>query len=184
MNYRPRNRVWSVAAIATPCVETSAVRDHVRVTAVGEDAEIAAMILAAQLQVEKFTGRLLTRRAVTLRLPGLPSGACPVELPGGEIGSLTSITVDGVALTGVQTFGDSPAVALPAADWPSVVGAVYPVTIIYQAGFATCPADLVHAVKLLVGDFYSWRSNAEESDVSEVPSSAKALMGPWRIRPI
>ena len=184
MNYAPRNRVWYVAAIATPCVETGAVRDHVRVTALGEDAEIISMILAAQGRVEKFTGRLLTRRTVTLKLPGLPSGACAVELPGGEVGTLTSFTVDGVALTGVQAFGDSPAVALPAAEWPSVTGTVYPVTVIYQAGFAACPPDLVQAVKLLVGDFYSWRSNAEEGTISEVPMSAKALMDPWRIRPI
>lgn len=184
MNYAPRNRVWSVAALDQPCVDVGAVRSHVRVTDPGEDEDLTSMLLAAQAKVEKYTGRLLTRRAVTLRLPDLPTGNCPVELPGGEIGSLTSFTVDAVALLGVQTFGDSPAVALPVAEWPTVTGTVYPVTVVYQAGFATCPADLKQAIKLLVGDFYTWRGNSEEGSVTEVPMSAKALMDPWRIRPV
>lgn len=184
MNYAPRNRVWSVAALDQPCLDVGSVRSHVRVTDTGEDEDLTAMLLAAQTKIEKYTGRLLTRREATLRLPGLPTGNCPVELPGGQIGALTSFTVDGVSLSGVQTFGDSPAVALPAADWPTVTGTVYPVVVVYQAGFESCPADLKQAIKLLVGDFYTWRGNSEEGSVAEVPMSAKALMDPWRIRPI
>ncbi|MES2814461.1 MAG: hypothetical protein V4720_06165 [Pseudomonadota bacterium] len=183
MNYAPRNRVWSAAAITTPCVALAAVRDHLRITAVGEEPELTAKLLAAQTRIEKFTGRLLTRREATLRLPGLPSGSCPVALPGGEVGALTSVTVDGVLLAGVQAFGDNPAVAIPATDWPSVTGTVYPVTFVYQAGFLACPADLAMAVMLLAADFYTWRADSDEASLAEIPNSARELMKPWRIQP-
>lgn len=184
MNYAPANRVWSVAALATPCVTIASARDHFRVTDLGEDSEINAMLLAAQSHVEKFTQRLLTRRAVTLFLPDLPSGSSPVELPGGEVGSITSVTVDGTSLAGTQAFGDSPAVLLPSSDWPAVVGSIYPVQIVYQAGFADCPKDLQYAVLLIAADFYARRANSEDGQLSEVPISARALMELRRIRPI
>lgn len=183
MSYAPRTRVWSVAALATPCVTISDARAHLRVTDLGEDAGISAMLLAAQTHVERYTQRLLTRRAATLWLPGLPAGACPVELPGGEVGTITSVTVDGAALAGATAYGDSPAVLTPESDWPAVQGATYPVQIVYQAGFADCPMDLQYAVLLIAADLYARRANSEEGALSVVPTSAEALMGSWRIRP-
>lgn len=184
MNYAPKNRVWTIAALATPCVSLDAMREHLRFPDSLEDAVISGKIMAAQRAVEKYTQRLLTRRTVTLRLPSLPTGACPIELPGGEIGTVSGFTVDGVAVTGAQTFGDSPAVILPADEWPVPVGIVYPVQITYQAGFAVCPDDLKAAVMLLAAELFERRANAESASLSEVPVSAQYLMAPWRIRPV
>jgi uncharacterized phiE125 gp8 family phage protein len=184
MSYRPRNRVFAPAALTTPCVDLSAMRDHLRYTGSEEDRTIQSLLRAAQLSVEKYTQRLLTRRAATLKLPGLPSGNCAVELPGGEVGSITSVTVDGSPLTGVQAFGDSPALALPDADWPAVAGTVYPVAIAYQVGFVAAPDDLQAAVKLIAAELFERRSNGNEGAISEVPISARCLMDPWRIRPL
>lgn len=184
MAYAPRNRVFAPAALATACVTTLEMRDHLRVTHLEEDMQITAMALAAHRIVERRTQRLLTRRSVTLSLPGLPSGNCPVELPGGEIGSITSVIVDGVAVTGSTFIGDSPALILPADEWPAVAGDGYPVVIVYQAGFTSTPDDLKAAVKLLAAELYERRANAEGGSLNEVPLSALYLMEPWRIRPI
>lgn len=184
MNYAPRNRVWSVAPPTALCVPLGAMRDHLRVTDATEDATIDGFIAAAQRMVERQTQRLLTRRVATLKLPGLPTGSCPVELPGGEVGTITSVTADGVAITGAQAFGDSPAILLPAADWPAVTGTIYPVEIVYQVGFTDCPADLKAAVKLIAAELFWRRTNAEEASLGEVPVSAQSLLAPWRIRPI
>lgn len=184
MTYRPRNRVFSPAALTTACVDLTLMRNHLRFPDTDEDDQIRAKLLAAQRSVEKFTQRLLTRRAITLSLPGLPSGTCPVELPGGEVASITSVTSDAVAVTGSTFIGDSPALLLPAADWPAVTGTGYPVVIVYQAGFATCPEDLQHAVMLLTSELFEQRRNAEFGNLNEVPISAQYLMAPWRIRPI
>ncbi len=183
MNYAPRNRVWSVAALTAPCVTLSAMRDHLRFPDTSEDALISAKLAAAQGHVERFTQRLLTRRAVTLKLPGLPSGRCPVELPLGEVGAITTFQADGVDVVGVTAFGDSPAVALPAADWPVVTGEVYPVTVAYTAGFLAAPEDLKAAVMLIAAELFERRANAEISSLNEVPLSAQMLMAPHRIMP-
>lgn len=184
MSYRPKNRVFAPAAFTAACVTTPEMRDHLRVTSLDEDAQIEAMTLAAHRVVERRTQRLLMRRAATLSLPGLPSGNCPVELPGGEVGSITSVTVDGVVVTGSTFIGDSPALLLPASDWPTVTGNGYPVVVVYQVGFATAPPDLKAAVKLIAADLYERRSHSEPGPVNEVPVSATYLMDPWRIRPI
>lgn len=184
MTYRPRNRVFTPAALTTACVDLTLMRDHLRFPDTSEDQQIAAKLLAAQRSVEKMTQRLLTRRAATLSLPGLPDGTCPVELPGGEVGSITSVTSDGVAVTGTTFIGDSPALALPAADWPTVTGTGYPVTIVYQVGFAACPEDLQHAIMLIAAELFEQRRNAEFGNLNEVPISAQYLMAPWRIWPI
>lgn len=184
MAYRPKNRVFAPAALTSACVTTTELRDHFRVTSPDEDAQIGAMALAAHRIVERRTQRLLSRRSATLSLPGLPGGTCPVELPGGEVGSITSVTVDGVAVTGSTFIGDSPALLLPATDWPTVAGTGYPVVIVYQVGFTSAPEDLKAAVKLLAAELYERRSNADAESVSEVPLSAQYLMDPWRIRPI
>lgn len=184
MTYAPRNRVWSAAAATAPCVPYSAMAEHLRIADNTEAALIDGYTLAAQRMIERRIQRLLTRRTATLRLPGLPTGNCPVELPGGEVGAITSVTVDGTAVTGSTVAGDSPAVLLPAADWPVVTGQGYPVEIVYTVGFAILPADLRAAVMLLAAELFERRANADAASLSEVPVSAQALMETWRIRPV
>lgn len=184
MNYAPRNRVWSVATLTTPCVTLTDMRTHLRFPDNSEDALIVSKVSAAQRSVERYTQRLLTRRVVTLKLPAMATSACPIELPGGEIGTVSTFTVDGVAVTGAQVFGDSPAVILPADEWPTATGTVYPVEIVYQAGFASCPDDLKAAVMLIAAELFERRANAESGSLGEVPVSAQYLMAPWRIRPV
>ncbi len=184
MAYAPRNRVWSVAAPTTACVTLAEMQAQLRGLDGSESALIDSYILAAQGMVEKRIQRLLTRRAATLRLPGLPVGNCPGELPGGAVGSVTSMTADGAAVTGTTFLGDSPALLFPAVNWPVVTGEGYPVTIVYQVGFATAPADLKAAVMLLAADLFEHRANSEPGPLAEVPLSAQALMEAWRIRPI
>ena len=73
------------------------------------------------------------------------------------------------------------AVLVPAADWPSVVGEGYPVTITYVAGFIAVPMDLQHAVKMLVAEMYERRANAVEGPINRAIVSAEYLMEPHRI---
>lgn len=184
MAYRPRTRIWTPAALSAGIVTLPDLKDHLRVTGLEEDAYITSLGIAATYAVERWTQRLLTVRAATLKLTDLPCSQEPIELPGGTVASVTSVTADGVAITGCTALGDSPALLIPSADWPAVTGEGYPVTIIYQAGFATPPPDLVHAVKLLAANLYENRSPVLSGTISEaLPLSAEWLMDPHRIRP-
>lgn len=181
MAYRPQSRVWSVAPLTAGAVSLGLLKDHLRVTHSDEDATISAYGSAATAAVERWTQRLLVRRQAILRLKDLPSGQCPVELPGGEIGSVTTVLVDAVEVTGCTAVGDSPAVLVPAADWPTVTGDGYPVVITYQAGYTAVPVDLQHAIKMIVADMYDTRSSMVDGPTSKAVVSAEWLMAPHRI---
>lgn len=181
MAYRPRTRIWTPAALSAGIVTLPDLKEHLRVTSNDEDAYITGLGVAATYAVERWTQRLLTVRAATLKLTDLPSGQCPIELPGGAVASVTSVTADAVAITGCTALGDSPALLIPAADWPAVTGKGYPVTIIYQVGFASVPPDLIHAVKMLVADMYQSPASTVEGPTSKAMVSAEYLMAPHRI---
>ena len=182
MAYRPYTRIFTPTALTTSPVQLGSMRDHLRVTENSEDGEIAAQIMAATDAVERKTNRLLQSRSAVLRLMDLPSGQEPIELPGGVVSSVTSMTVDGVAVTGMTAVGDSPALLIPAADWPTVTGEGYPVVITYVVGYVTVPQSLVYAIKLLAADLFSRRNNSDEAQLHEVPLSAQALIDDYRIR--
>ena len=184
MTYAPRNRVWSAVAATGPVVSGVEMLAHLRLSDASEAALVDGYTMAAQGMIERRIQRLLSRRAATLRLPGLPPVDEPVELPGGEIGAVTSMTADGAAVTGTTFAGDSPALLRPASQWPVVTGTGYPVVITYTVGFVTLPADLRAAVMLLSAELYERRANAEAGPLAEVPVSAQALMEAWRIRPV
>lgn len=181
MAYRPRTRIWTPAALSAGIVSLVDLKDHLRVTGNDEDAYITGIGIAATYAVERWTQRLLTVRAATLKLTDLPCSQEPIELPGGTVASVTSVIADGVTITGCTALGDSPALLIPAADWPAVTGEGYPVTITYQVGLAAAPADLAHAVKMIVADMYDARSSTVEGPTSKAMVSAEYLMAPHRI---
>ena len=184
MVYRPQQRIFLPASSSLSVVTLLDLKRHLRVDGDDEDEVIAGFELAAISVVEKYTQRLLSARSCTLKLPGLPSGQEPIELPGGQVTALASVMVDGVAITGCTFAGDSPALLIPAVDWVIPVATNYPVTITYTAGFATVPYDLILAIKLMVGEWFENRSNSNEGGLSEIPFAARAVMQQWRIRPI
>lgn len=181
MAHRPRTRIFTPAALTVGAVSMSDLKAHLRVTSSAEDDAITAYGIAATAAVERWTQRIVMTRAAALSLQELPSGKYPIELPGGSIISLTSVVADAVTITGCTTIGHSPALLLPATDWPTIVGDGYPVTITYQVGMATIPQDLNHAVKLLVGEMYERRANAIEGPLTSAILSAEYLMAPHRI---
>lgn len=177
-------RVASFAPLTDSPVSVGELREHLRVTDTVDDAAINSMGMAAAAHVEKATQRLLAQRVVTLRLSCLPLGRGRVELPGGPVGDVTSVMVDGVSVTGCLAFGDSPAFLFPAQDWPVVAGEVLPVVITYTAGHVTVPDDLKAAMKLIVAELYDQRRQGVDRGMNTAPVSAEYLMARSRIRPI
>jgi len=176
-------RSWSAAALSASVVSTAELKAHLRVDGAEEDAGIGAIGLAACQYVEQWTQRLLTARTIVLRLSGLPHLAAPVELPGGVVTSITNVVVQGETLTGYTSVGDSPALLVPDAEWPSVTANGFPVTITYVAGYTTPPAPLVHAVKLIAAEMFDQRRQGTEKSMTVAPVSAEYLMSLYRIAP-
>lgn len=184
MTYRPRNRFWVPAALSAAAVGLLDMKRHLRVDHDEEDGLIDDISRAATAAVERWTQRLLIQRAAVLRLPGLPVGLEPVELPGGEVASVTSVLAEGLPVTGATVFGDSPALLVPVANWPEVVADGFPVTISYVCGFAAVPQDLQAAVKLIASDLYERRGQSGERAVNMAAINAEWLMARHRIMAI
>lgn len=181
MVYRPRNRLWTPAALPAAAVTLADLRAHLRVDHVDEDDLIGKIALAATEAVEKWTQRLLVQRQAVLRLPCLPVGLEPVELPGGVVTSVTSVVADGATVTGATAFGDSPAQLVPAAAWPVVTGDGFPVVITYQVGLTAVPEDLRAAVKMIASDLYERRGQSSAQAANLAAINAEWLMARHRI---
>lgn len=184
IGWRPRDRVVTPAASVADVVTLSAMKEHLRVYHDDEDLLISDYTRSALEAVEAYTQRFLSPRQVVLQLPSLPSGRCPVELPGGVVSAVSSVVVNDVSISGCVAFGHSPALLVPPSDWPVVELGGYPVTITYTAGYSVPPMDLIQAVKLLCGSMYENHENASTTSLSSVPVSAEYLMGKHRIAPV
>lgn len=184
MAYRPRNRIWSPAALESSAVGLDDMKRHLRVDHDAEDGLIEDISKAATEAVEKWTQRLLIRREAVLRLPGLPVGLDPIELPGGAVGAIVSVSAEGAPVTGAVVYGDSPALLVPAADWPVVSAEGFPVEITYTVGFVTPPEDLKAAVKLIATDLFETRGQSAPGDRKVAAINAEWLMKRHRIAAI
>lgn len=184
MAWRLRDRIFEPATPSAPVVSLADMKKHLRVDDTHEDTLIEGDERAAVLTVEAWTQRLLTLRQAVLRLSVLPPDRMPLELPGGRVGSLTSVVIDGEPLTGCVFYGQAPARLFPPTDWPAVSAPGFPVAVTYQAGYAVVPADLVKAVMLIAGSLYRDRENAAQGSMAPVAVTAEYLMRPYRIRPL
>lgn len=181
MAYRPRTRIWTPAPLTVGAVLLDDLKAHLRITHTDEDALVTSYGIAATATVEAWTQRALIQREAVLSLECLPTGKQAIELPGGAVASITSVFADGAEITGLSVIGHSPAMLIPSADWPTVTGDGYAVTITYQVGFVAVPFDLQQAVLIFVGELYQNRENSTEGNLSLVPVSAEYLMKPHRI---
>jgi uncharacterized phiE125 gp8 family phage protein len=177
-------RVASIPAPTASAVPLSELKAHLRVLHADEDALIEGTGMAATAYVEMWTQRALSPRDAVLRLAATPSCTTPIDLPGGMVNSLTSLTVDGVAVTGLAVIGDSPALVVPSADWPVATGDGYPVVINYNVGTSVVPKPLQIAVAMIAAEIYEQRRIGSDKAIMSVPVSAEYMMRPFRIWPI
>ncbi len=177
-------RVASIPGPTASAVSLIDLKEHLRVYHNDEDVLLGSIGLAATEYAERWTQRALSPRNATLRLSALPAGACPLDVPGGVVNTLTSLTVDGVAVAGLTVVGDSPAMVVPAADWPVPTGEGFPVVVTYNVGYQMVPEPLKRAIALLAAELFEQRRDGSDKTISTVPVSAEYMMRPYRIRPI
>lgn len=184
MAMRYRERVWQLAAPATLAVSVAEVKSHAHVFHDEDDSLISGYIAAAVDVVEMQTQRALVVRQGILRLPEVPQGRAPIELPGGRVASVASVVIDGTSLTGTdyEVIGDSPAQMIPADDWPVIMSDDgLPVTMTYSVGYVAIPAALKVAVSMIAAELFRQRFVSVDGTLAAVPYAADVLMRPFRI---
>ena len=156
-------------------VSLALAKQHLEYEAVDRDVLIQQYIDAAVLWVESYTGKKLTVGAV---VQAENSFGHYITLNRTPFVSLTSVAYTDAnnaaqTLTGAKVLNGR--IYPPASGWPSV-GVYTGVTVTYQAGYATTPADLVSAQLLLIGDMFAVREGGEWKSIDAV----EALCLPYR----
>lgn len=179
-------------APASEPVSTAEAKTHLRIDTTDEDIYVASLVKAARQWVEQVTRRALITQTYTLTLDDFWRGGDQVLfVPRPTLQSVTSITyVDGDGITQtwatteyeVDTSRDPGRIVLAdGKSFPTTADETNAITIVYDAGYGDAatdvPSEIVHAIKLLVGEMYCDRGNKPVA----VPSAVHMLLEPHRI---
>lgn len=186
--------MWrSVAITAAPAAEpltTADAKAHLRVDHADDDTLIAANVAAARAHVEARTGTRLYTQTVSMKAESWDDLA---SLPVAPIQSITSVSyVDtaGAPQTlstdyyDARLFGLEPGLALKfGQSWPPMQDRSL-LTVVAVVGYGaagTQPPEVIHAIKLVVGDMYEHRETVGAGAVSlPVASTVDALLANHR----
>lgn len=176
----------SVAPESEP-VSAADAKLHLQVEYSADDTYIGQCIASARSHVEALTGTRLVSQTVVLRTD---TWADLQRLPVGPIVSISSITytdVEGASQTlstnvyEARLFGLEPEIVLKHNQaWPTIrQGSLIIVTAI--AGYATLDPAILHALRILIADFYAQRESFGTAPKAEVAASVEALLSNHRI---
>ncbi len=163
---------------------------HLRVDGDTEDAHLQVLLDAAVEYCEHFTGRVLEKRQLEVRLDGFPPGVLHVTaVPLHSVDSISYVNVDGdVVVLPPEDYKVistvEPPIALPATAWPSdVYQADGTVIVTVTAGYDPLPKSIEQALLMMCGHYYENREVMRErfSRVSEMPFATSALLYPYKI---
>lgn len=152
-------------------------KTHLGITVDTDDAELTVMITAAEAALAKMCGPLSATATTSI----VDGGGRSLPLPVSPVISLTSVTAsDGT------TIATTDLSVLP----PGLVtytngGACFPAlwyTVVYQAGRATCPADLLLADKELVRHLWATQRGGAARPGPQSDPTSPGFSVPYRVQ--
>lgn len=172
---------------ATELVSTADAKTHLRLgdVASGQESYIDTLVKTARILIENEVGRAFINQTITLKIDRFPRDNKPIYLPQPPLSSVTSISyldTDGNSQTFasskyiVDTIMEPGRISLAYEQtWPQTRSIENAVTIVYVAGYGVATTDVpetvIHAIKLIIDDWYNNRGSE-----SEFPKSAVALI--------
>lgn len=172
--------VVTVAPAAEP-LTTADAKAHIRVDHTDDDAMIGSIAAAARAHVEARTATRLYTQTVSFKtddwadMANLP--ICPVQ----SISSISYVDIAGDVITLPTTVYETrldllePSIVLKYSQaWPTIrMGSLITVTAVVGYGAAGAqPPEVIHAIKLLVGDMYAQRETFFNGPATAVPMAA------------
>ena len=203
--------MWRNLVCVTPgsrLISVDIAKAHLRVTHTDHDALIGDLIDAAQAFIDGPSGIGYALAPSTWRysldtwpgvglssipwpVSGWATSQTPIRIPLTPVTAINSVTyVDQAGVT--QTLSPSnynadldarPARIQPVygLTWPLIRDQIGAIKITFQAGPATPPADLVNAMKLLIGHWYDNPNAVMSKDLTEMPLGVRALLAAYRL---
>lgn len=198
--HKPKRESIAYTEPAQEPVPLEEAKAEMRITAPDDDASISRRIRDARRYMERFTQRALITQTAIWKISDFPDRLDAVlELPGGKVQSVTSITyVDTAGAT--QTWGASNydvdtayepgRIALAYnQEWPIVREWNLPITITYTVGYGDDPGDVPSELRTaIIRIAAELIENREETiigaPIARVVYDAKMLANPYRLRRI
>jgi uncharacterized phiE125 gp8 family phage protein len=170
-------------------------KTHLRVTTSDDDTYIGTLITVARRRAEIETARAFISQTLKQTLDAFPSTDV-IELQRPPLSSVTSVkyyddngvlqTLSASAYT-VDTSSTPGRIVLKEdQSWPSTDDIPNAVEITYVAGYgaagANVPAEIVHAIKILVAHWYAAREPVVTGVTpAEMPKTVEYLLAPFRV---
>ena len=199
-----RTSYTRTAAPASEPLTTAEAKAYLRVDGSDDDTSIGAFVSACREAIEEFTGRAFISQTWRMTLDTWPSG-CGAEgrliaierAPVTAVSSVKYYPADGgaqVTLTAgthyrvhLRENGPTLIERIDDYDWPDLAERLDAVEVVFVAGAdsaAAVPPVLVHALKLLLTEFYEIRSTTNIGNiVNELPRFRNLLeskrVGGW-----
>ena len=143
-----------VQDLATEPVTLAETKEFMHIDFPDFDVLITLFIKSARIASEKFTGLSYGEKTIEL----VNKGSSCVSLPLGPVTSIESVKdKDGNDLEYVSFGFDNPLISLNNES-------VTEFSVIYKAGFETCPEDLKEAIKRRTETAFQFRSDAVKSE--------------------
>lgn len=195
-----------LTAPATPILTTAEAKSHLRIYHTDEDAYIDALVAAATANIdgaEGWLGRCIVSQKWELTIDRFPRndhcGVVALNLPlpplisieeieyDNEDGVATELTSANYRKFGVASTGGAYVLPLANTEWPSTHDEPASVRISFTAGYATVPASIKHAIKLLVSHFNEHREENIDTGAKfgliPLPFGVTALLTLYRFWP-
>ena len=163
---------------------------HLAVVDADEDGLIEGLRDAAIEAIEQYCERAMVPRNYRLRLdrfplanPTVPDRRIALPMGATAIVSVKYRDVAGDLITldtAAYRLGRGAITPALGTSWPATAALPGAVEIDYSAGLIV-PAQLVQAVKLLMGTFYRHRESVGMGTMSEMPHGVKMLCAPYRM---
>lgn len=185
-----------VTDAATEPVTTAEAKTHLRVDSSDDDTYIDTLVKSARLWVERTRGMGLITQTWDGSLDAFPRGA--IVIPKYPLVSVTSVTyydddlvtstVFSSAKYQVDTAKRPPRIVLKSGEsWPGdALRLSSGVVVRFVAGYGAAsavPADIKHAIKLLVGQMYTQREiEVTGTIVARFGFALDALLAPYGLR--
>lgn len=154
-----------------------------------DDAYLVDLVAAATAFIEGPDGIGVALSPQTWRL-SLDCFPCEIRIPLGPVSAIGSVAYtdsSGDPATVLEWRVDldtQPCRLWPARDaaWPSVTHEPGAVKVTFTTGYTACPADLKHAVRLIVGHLYEHRE-AVTTDIKsmELPMGVQHILDRYRV---
>ena len=168
---------WSsVRTVVEPSVEPVSVaeaKSWLRIDSSDEDTLIAGLITMARRQVERMTGRALVEQTVEFKASRFDHCLYLTRAPILQILAVEYLDADGDLQTVdpddyvVIQSDERPSIEpAPGKSWPSIICQPNAVTVAASCGYGDAsdvPADLKHAIAIMVADAYANREGQASS---------------------